>query len=280
MSENLNAEQLKSLLGHPEGAIDLSDEQLDQALHALAGLSGSTSDPSVLEQLKPLYRHALTRLHPATRLRNYQAMVDRVIDGAVPAQALLPYLVCDSDRTLVSTAALDYAILAPTSEETPTLAAEFLVDAYRHEAFVNGPAVLGGLLLSGDRRILSLLTPVCREMACEEVEELIQCHGSLLMAAVVEFYLDWLEQLDSLVEEETFGAVAAGLANLVIGDTDGMVYDIERVIPSTRDNAVQVLDQWSLADFAEIIAPRLQMLTEMEQGEPVMPEVMSIWHLG
>ncbi len=279
MPENLNAEQIKQLMTAPEGAVDLSDEQLDEALHALIGLSGSMSDPTLLEQLKPLYRHAVTRLHPAMRLRNYQAMVDRVIDGAMNARSLLPYMVCDNDRTLVSMAALDYALLAP-EEDAPIAAAEFLIDAYQHEAFANGPAILAGLLLSGDRRLLALLAPICRTLSCEDVEEMIQCQGSFLMAAVVEFYLDWLEQLDSLVEEDVFGAVAAGLANLVLGEHDGVVYDIERVIPSTRENAVQLLEQWTLAEYAAIIAPRMQELADREQGEAIMPEVLSIWLSG
>ena len=279
MPENLNAEQIKQLLTAPEGAVDLSDEQLDEALHALIGLSGSMADPTLLEQLKPLYRHAVTRLHPAMRLRNYQAMVDRVIDGAMNVRSLLPYMVCDNDRTLVSMAALDYALLAP-EEDAPTAAAEFLVDAYQHGAFANGPAILAGLLLSGDRRLLALLAPICRTLSCEDVEEMIQCQGSFLMAAVVEFYLDWLEQLDSLVEEDVFGAVAAGLANLVLGEHDGVVYDIERVIPSTRENAVQLLEQWTLAEYAAIIAPRMQALADREQGEAIMPEVLSIWLSG
>ena len=279
MPENLNAEQIKQLLTAPEGAVDLSDEQLDEALHALIGLSGSVADPTLLEQLKPLYRHAVTRLHPAMRLRNYQAMVDRVIDGAMNVRSLLPYMVCDNDRTLVSMAALDYTLLAP-EEEAPTAAAEFLVDAYQHGAFANGPAILAGLLLSGDRRLLALLAPICRTLSCEDVEEMIQCQGSFLMAAVVEFYLDWLEQLDSLVEEDVFGAVAAGLANLVLGEHDGVVYDIERVLPSTRENAVQLLEQWTLAEYAAIIAPRMQALADREQGEAIMPEVLSIWLSG
>ena len=280
MPENLNAEQLKKLLTDPEGAVDLSDEQLDEALHALIGLSGSMADPTLLEQLKPLYRHAVTRLHPAMRLRNYQTMVDRVIDGAMNARSLLPYMVCDDDRTLVSMATLDYALLAPEKEDAPTAAAEFLLDAYQHGAFANGPAVLAGLLLSGDRRLLVLLAPICRSLPCEDVEEMIQCQGSFLMAAVVEFYLDWLEQLDSLVEEDLFGAVAAGLANLVLGEHDGIVYDIERVIPSTRENAVQLIGQWTLAEYAAIIAPRMQELADKEQGEAIMPEVLSIWLTG
>lgn len=280
MPDNLNAEQLKTLLEDPEGAVELSAEQLDEALHALIGLSGSMADPTLLEQIKPLYRHAVTRLHPAMRLRNYQAMVDRVIDGAMHARSLLPYMVCDKDRTLVSMAALDYALLAPDEGDAPTAAAEFLVDAYQHGAFANGPAVLAGLLLSGDRRILAFLSPVFRKLSCDDVEEIIQCQGSFLIDAVVVFYLDWLGQLDSLVEEDLFGAVAAGLANLALGEHDGMVYDIERVIPSTRENAVQVLNQWPIAEYATIIAPRMQELADREQGESIMPEVLSIWFMG
>ena len=96
---------------------------------------------------------------------------------------------------------------------------------------------------------------------------------------MVEFYLEWLEQLDSQDDCDSFAAVAAGVANLAIGATDATVYDIERVIPSTTDNAVRILKQWTLPEYAATIASRLEDIAQREEGEPIIPEVMSIWGL-
>jgi len=274
---NMKEKQVSEILDKPEKALKLSDEQLDVTTMAALSLYGNTADPSLVEKLLPLYRHYVTRIHPAQRLRNYQTTVDQVIAGEGGVHALMPFVCCDPSRPVASSAALDYVVLAPSSVENETAGACELLDLYERGALANGLAVLGGLVMTGDRRILALLKSPCRALSCEEIEILIKCRGSLLTAAVVEFYLEWLEDLDSQTECDSYAAVAAGLANLAIGATDDKVYDIERVIPSTPDNAVRVLNQWPLSEYAASIASRLDELARREEGEPIMPVVMSMW---
>ena len=280
MSQDLSAERVKALLQDPSRALELSEDQLEGALLALIALAGSMDSPRLLDKIGPVYRHAMSRLHPARRLRSYQLMADRVIAGEADARALLPFLVFDRDRPLVSAAALDYALLSPDDPEEPLAGVDFLLDVSEQGGFANGPAVLGGLLMSADRRILARLKPLVRLLSCEGIEELIQCRGRFLTAGVVEFYLDWLEQLDSVRDADAYGAVAAGLANLAISHDRGPVHDIERVIPGTPEEAVRIVQQWTFADYAALIAPRLQVLAEREEGEPVITEVMAIWNIG
>ena len=279
MTQKLSAERIKSLLEEPAQALELTDDQLEAALLALAALAGTTDRPGVRKKIEPIYRHAVSRLHPARRLRNYQIMADRVITGQATARTLLVYLACDPDPTLASAAALDYALLAPDEKTDALAGVEFLIDAWQRGGLANGPAVLGGLLLSADRRILALAKPHVRTLSCDEIEELIQIRGRFLSAALVEFYLDWLEQLDSRNDEDLFGAVAAGLANQAIHHEQEPVYDLERVIPATPDEPVRLIDQWTFADYARTIAPRLQLLAAREEGEPIIPEVMKLWGL-
>jgi hypothetical protein len=271
--------QINEILGNPEKALKLNDEQLDAVIQDAIGLYGATANPQLVEKLLLLYRHYAERIHPAQRFRNYQAAVDLVLGGKSGVHSLMPFICCDPARPVASTAALDYAVLAPTSEENAATGALELLDLYDRGALANGLAVLGGLVMTGDRRILTLLVAHCRSLSCEEVEILIKCRGSLLTHAVVDFYLEWLEALDCRDNCDIFAAVAAGFANLAIGSTDGVVYDIERVIPSTPDNAVRITNQWPLPEYAASIASRLQQLAEREEGEPIIPEVMSIWGL-
>jgi hypothetical protein len=271
---------INEILDNPKRALKLADEQLDVVTLAAIELYGSTGKPDLVEKLMLLYRHYVTRIHPAQRLRNYQASVDQVLAGNIDVPALLPFICCDPARIIASTAALDYVVLAPSDLENATSGACELLDLYKRNALANGLAVLGGLLLTGDRRILALLKSICRSLSCEEIEVLITCRSSFLAAAVVEFYLDWLEDLDSVTDCDSYAAVAAGLANLAIGATDALVHDIERVIPGTPDNAVRTLNQWPLAEYAASIAQRLEDLGRREEGEPIMPDVMSIWGLG
>lgn len=275
-----NDKQVNAVLESPDMALELNDEQLDAVTRAAIGLYGETANPDLVEKLLLLYRHYVTRIHPAQRFRNYQATVDLVLEGKYGVHALMPFICCDPARTVASTAALDYVVLAPADDENAMTGALELVDLYERGALANGLAVLGGMVMSGDRRVLALLETHCRALDCEQVEILIKCRGSLLTLAVIEFYLEWLESLDCREESDLFATVAAGFANLAIGASDGIVYDIERVIPSTPDNAVRILKQWPLSDYAATIKSRLQKIAECEEGEPIIPEVMSIWGLS
>ena len=276
----MTEKQVNEILDSPKMALKLNDEQLDAATLAAIELYGTTGSPDLVEKLMLLYRHYVTRIHPAQRLRNYQATVDRVIDGHNCVAALMPFVCCDPARIIASTAALDYVVLAPSDQESATAGSCELLDLYERGALANGVAVLGGLILTGDRRILALLKSVCRALSCEEIETLITCRSSFLTAGVVEFYLEWLENLDSETECDSFAAVAAGFANLAIGATDAVVHDIERVIPGTPDNAVRTLNRWPLSEYAASIAVRLEDVARREVGDPIMPEVMAMWGLA
>jgi hypothetical protein len=275
----INEKQVNDVLDSPEKAVELSDEKLNAATMAAIRLYGATADPDLVGKLLLLYRHYATRIHPAQRFRNYQEIVDQVIAGENGVYALMPFICSDPARPVASTAALDYAVLAPTSEENATIGASELLDLYDRVTLANGLAVLGGLVMTGDRRILPLLKEHCRALSCDEIEILIKCRGTLLSAAVVEFYLEWLEDLDSTDDYESFAAVAAGFANLAIGATDATVYDIERIIPSTPDDAVRILKKWPLSEYAPTLAARLQAIAQREVDEPIIPEVMEIWGL-
>lgn len=276
---DMTEKQINEILDHPEKALKLSDERLDVTVLSAIELYGTTANPDLVKKLMPLYRHYVTCIHPAQRLRNYHTTVDRVLAGESGVHALIPFICCDPARPVASTAALDYAVLAPSIEESVTAGACELLDLYERGALANGLAVLGGLLMTGDRRILAMLRSHCSALSCEEIEILIKCRGSLLTAGVVEFYLEWLEGLDSRTECDSYAAVAAGFANLAIGASDETVHDIERVIPSSPDNAVRIINQWTLSEYAVSIASRLEDVARREEGEPIMPVVMSMWGL-
>lgn len=275
----MQEQQINEVLDSPEKALTLNEEQLAAATQAAIGLYGATANPELVDKLLLLYQHYVTRIHPAQRFRNYQAAVDLVLAGKNGVHSLMPFICCDPARPVASAAALDYVVLAPTSEENATAGAIELLELYERGALANGLAVLGGLVMTGDRRILPLLESHCRALSCEEIEILIKCRSTLLTRAVTEFYLAWLEDIDCRMSPDAFAAVAAGFANLAIGATDGIVYDIERVIPSTPDNAIRIIHKWPLVNYAATIASRLQNVAEGEEGEPIIPEVMSIWGL-
>ena len=125
---DMTEKQIKEVLDSPQKALKLNEEQLDTVTQAAIGLYGATANPELVEKLLLLYRHYVTRIHPAQRFRNYQEAVDLVLDGKSGAHALMPFICCDPARMVASTAALDYVVLAPTNDETATMGALELLD--------------------------------------------------------------------------------------------------------------------------------------------------------
>ena len=182
---DMNEKQINEVLDSPEKALKLNEDRLDAVTQAAIGLYGATANPELVEKLLLLYRHYVTRIHPAQRFRNYQTAVDLVLAGKSGVQALMPFICCDPARTVASPAALDYVLLAPANDENATTGALELLDLYDRGSLANGLAVLGGMVMTGDRRILTLLESHCRALSCDEVEILIKCRGSLLTLAVI-----------------------------------------------------------------------------------------------
>ena len=102
----MDEKQINEVLENPEQAVKLSDEQLDVATMAAIRLYGANADPDLVGKLLLLYRHYATRIHPAQRFRNYQAIVDQVIAGENGVYALMPFVCSDPARPVASTAAL------------------------------------------------------------------------------------------------------------------------------------------------------------------------------
>ena len=272
-------DELNVALENPEKLRRLPKDKLDRLMHSAICLYGATGKPDLADTLLPAYEIYQETVHPAQRLRNYQEIVDRILEGDVGLHALLTFLCGDIDQTIASTAALDYAALCPVEGNDPLEGTREILSLVAQNLFRNPFAVIGGLLMTGDRRVLELIAPIRPTLTCAETELLIQCRGSMLTAALVDFYLDWLEETDSSENADIFGAVAAGLANLALTVPDQTVYDIERIFPSSPDNAVNVLEKWTFADYARLIEPRLRTLAVKECGEPVLPQVIEAWGL-
>ena len=81
-----------------------------------------------------------------------------------------------------------------------------------------------------------------------------------------------------------FGVIAAKLARLPFecleGRTEGYILDIERNFPSTHfggQSGITIKAQYSIAEFAAMIRPRLQELAAREKSPKVLPTVLNIW---
>ncbi|TLM67390.1 MAG: hypothetical protein FDZ69_04660 [Deltaproteobacteria bacterium] len=273
-----SAETFTTLLGQPERWGSLDNKTLDQLVHGVACMYGASNDDRLVDIITELYAIYREKIPSEQRLFNYEACRERVEQGEISPLGLLPFLLCDYDRQIVSSAALDFAVLQP-GEEDPMSGVNLLLEWATSEIAGNPGAIFGGLVVCGDRRVTELLKAHRESLSVAEVEEAIHCHSGMLVAGSIEFYLDWLGELDSERDASLYGAVAAGLANQVLGARDMVVRDIERSFPVGAGEPVEVKKKWPLKDYAKIIAPRLNAITARETGEPIMPHVLKVWGL-
>lgn len=277
--EFLSAEDAFALLDQPELWDSLSDRDLDLFVHFAISLYGTTGRLELIPKLMPLYEQYVERIEPSARLNQYEAMRDQVMAGELPCHGLLPYLIMDDELSVVSTATLDYSLLKPLEHGDPLSGPRSVLNLIRQGTVTYPAAALGGLVALGDQRVMELLGPMRQELDDADVEAINLCWTGHLYAARIEFYLSWLEALVSDNDEQSFGAVAAHLFNLPQCDPDAMVHSIERVFPSTADNAITTLESWPLSEYAKRISPRLRAIADKENEPKIMSHVLEAWGL-
>ena len=59
----------------------------------------------------------------------------------------------------------------------------------------NPAAVIGGLLALSDPRVCALIAPLRHMLDASQIEIVTKCFSGFTAKCVVDFYLDWLEEL-------------------------------------------------------------------------------------
>jgi hypothetical protein len=269
--------ELLALLDQPEECQALPDHELDQFVNFAIGVYGMTARTEFIPKLIALYGLFLQRIPQQQRLQNYSATREQVITGDMSVNGLLPYLCADDDVGIVSTAALDYAVLHPLKGSDPLTGPKSLLRLIGNEALSCPAAAIGGMVMLGDQRVMDLLKGIRHKLANPEVETVTHCWTGSLFAAVIDFYITWLEELKGDYGDAVFGTIAAALCKLIRGASGSVVRSIERVFPSTRDNAIRLLRSWPLQEYAKTVVPRLQAIARREKEPRVMPYVLEAW---
>ena len=146
-------------------------------------------------------------------------------------------------------------------------------------------AMIAGLLLLGDERVLPLVNLTWRQLGQSGKDVLREQQSGTVFAAMVEFYLLWL----GLVEEDDFGHPAGALARLAEGMVRNPgIRDIRRRFPAPFNQSdedfianppFEVPQEWTKEDFARAIEPQLRMAYMRETYDKVMPRVLRSWGL-
>lgn len=226
--------------------------------------------------LAGLYAECVARVTAADRMDLLDRVTEAVESASTSVLALMPFLQHEPEAAIVQSAALAFAAHMPLADADPmtgprTIAA--LVPHADDDSVRVG--LIAGLLALGDRRVLPVLRGLWRHLAPEARERLTRQSLPFACASTVEFLLDWLEDAD----EEGFGVAAAMLARLP-AEGGGRVLDLKRRFPAHIDSdeaEIEVVGEWTAADFGARIDARLADLERRENEPRVLPAVRAAW---
>ncbi len=241
------------------------------------GLWGDVKDQPEIDRL---YSVMLKRLSVESRRWLEGSVRDYVMEGETGASALLPFLQGDTDRTVISIAALDYAMLMPRVNGDPLSGPKFLVSRF-DEAKGNDAVRLGiltGLILLGDERLLPLVKGRWKEFqSAEDRRRLAASKSGFVCTLLIEFLLDWLE---NTTDESDIGAIAGAMTRMPMDAQIGFVIRQRRCFPASDaepGKQIEILERWSFADYAKVIRPRLEPLIANETPPQVIPAILEYW---
>ncbi len=251
-----------------------TDELLLMAFQQALYLGSGESEAGT--GLSGLYAEVVGRVTPEQRHDLLDRVQEAVESGSTSVLALMPFLQHEPDAAIVQSAALAFAAHMPLAEGDPMTGPRTIAALVPHadddEVRVG---LLAGLLALGDRRVLPVLRGLWRHLEPAGRESLTRQSLPFACASTVEFLLDWLEDAD----DEGFGVAAAMLARLP-ADGGGRVLDLQRRFPAhvdTGEPEIEVVGEWSAAEYGARIAPRLADLERRENEPRVLPAVRAAW---
>ena len=189
--------------------------------------------------LHPLLLAAFDRRHPRLpidkRFEVFAHLRDLVqAHRGQLAVALMPFVRHETYGPLVAAATIDYCSLAPARDDNPVSRPEELTGLLRDSRPASPGGVMAGLLMLGDHRVCGLLAPLRPSFAPGEVEQLANCIGGFAYKCVIDFFLDWLEEVVDSREAtaaELRRHLARGLVRLVSERLSPHIIDGERPFP-------------------------------------------------
>jgi hypothetical protein len=243
---------------------------------------GHTQDAAVAAALADLYPDLVSKAGEADRLELLDRVAGTVEEGETPVIALLPFLLHEPLPGGVAVAAETFASLVPLENGDEMTGPRTLLRLLEHaEEEGTRVGLAAALMRFGDRRLRSLLEEAWRRLDPPARVRLAQLPGAsrVVFAATVEFWLACLEDADL----EVFAAVAAELARLPRDADPPRVLDVRRKFPANaRDDRDEIAleGDWSLADYAAVIAPALRDLARRENEPRRMSAVLEAWGLA
>jgi hypothetical protein len=257
------------------GLHTLDDRMVCEALR-----HGIYNDQSALRSLMQFYYDVFLKAS-VDRRRAIYSHVPMIVSeiGGWAAGAMTPFMLLDRNPAIVSTATIDYASLGSLANGDPMTRPKDAINMVRLKVPDNPAAVFGGLLALADPRVCRLLAPLRATLNPQQVATVTHCFSGVTAKCMVEFYLDWLDELVDRQEEtglNIFGNVVAGLYRLADSRSVPVIMDGLRPFPVPQDVETGWPDviQIDPAAHAVSISSRLYELERREGMPRVMPHAM------
>ena len=273
------ASRFSDLLTTPTRVPEVPRWELADFLFFSVQTYGSTNDSNLIGPLRVLYHRCNAELSVNVRESVQDAISAAVADNDLSSNALLPFVSTESARHIVSKAVLEFLMYRPSQPDDLLAGVRDILALYHAETTVNAGAVLGGLLLTGDRRVIdAVMGVVDKDTSLTTIKELAKTHSGFLYAPVIECYLGWLESLNNEATEAEFGVMASGLTNMLRRDQTGEVLELRRDFgQGTEASSVEVIAQYLFDDYAPRVLAKMAAIAEAESEPKLMPRVGVEW---
>lgn len=198
---------------------------------------GQISWEPMVQLLMPVYAHGMAQLSSSERIELLAAVRQRIEVNQTSMNALMPFVYVDIDPGVVSTAAVDYVVLAAPEEGDALSWARALVANLNAGVGANKGAILGGLVSLGDRSLNEFLVETRWLLSDPEVATAGKCVADRPCIGALEFWLAWLEELvgAGLAQSTLFKNVAGGLSLLPRQKRDAAFVDVTHNFDYPRD---------------------------------------------
>jgi len=279
IQDKYSFEDLRSFLYSTDPDQYVEKKFLSEYLFYAINLYGKQPDSKLEVAVSKIYFRALSELNFQVRRNIYDVTVERVGNLKTGVIALLPFITIENNRALVSQAVIDYLMYRPVEQIGSLDGAKEMIMIFENFPYVNRGAILGGLLLTGDNRVIELLYPLIPEINDSGViSECVKTQSSYIYFGVIDFFLTWLDYLNQPAMKENFGGVAAVLSNMLTKNKDGKVMEVYRDYGLQSGGPPLVrLKEVSITEYYEENSIRFERLAKAELEPKIMNIVIEKW---
>ncbi len=209
-------------------------------------------------------------------------MVQLVETGKLLPVVFLPFLVLDKAVPLTTKAAIDF-VSASDYVNGELYAFGELRNLFSRSTLANRAAVFGALVAMGDQEVMKFLEELRPLMSAEEVRQAARVHTQFPQHHAIQFWLKWAKQLVNSTNDDdqrNFGSCASALILVLEHDIVGRVSAGKRNFPCQKSQkAITIEQEWSLDEYAEVLAPELYAIEAAEAAPRLFSDVLRKWGL-